>query len=67
MAIKIKIDREVCIGASACVAAAGNTFALDQESKSTVINPKGDSEEAIRMAAAGCPTEAIQIEESSED
>ncbi|MCC7345411.1 MAG: ferredoxin [Deltaproteobacteria bacterium] len=61
--IQITIDREACIGASACVAAAGKTFALDAEGKSTVVNAQGDSEEEIRAAAAGCPTGAIQLEE----
>ncbi len=62
--IKITIDREACIGASACVAAAGKTFALDAEGKSTVINPEGDAIEDIRAAADACPTGAIQLEES---
>jgi ferredoxin len=62
--IKIMIDRKVCIGASACVAAAGKTFALDKEGKSTVINPQGDEKEKILAAEAGCPTRAIKVEES---
>lgn len=66
MTLKIKIDREVCIGASACIAAAGKTFALDNEGKSTVIDPGGDPEEAIREAAAACPTAAIFLEETEE-
>ena len=61
--IKITIDREVCIGASACVATAGKTFALDQAGKSTVIDAQGDSLEKIRAAEAGCPTGAIRVEE----
>ena len=62
--IQITIDREACIGASACVAAAGKTFALDTEGKSTVVSAQGDPEEDIRAAAATCPTGAIQLEES---
>jgi len=62
--IQITIDREACIGASACVAAAGKTFALDAEGKSTVLNAQGDPEEDIRAAAAACPTGAIQLQES---
>lgn len=61
--IKITIDREVCIGASACVAAAGKTFVLDEEGKSKVIDSKGDDLEAIRDAAAACPTQAIEVED----
>ena len=60
--IKITIDREACIGASACVAAAGKTFILDSQGKSTVLNPEADSEEKIRAAEAGCPTGAIRVE-----
>lgn len=59
--IKILIDREVCIGASACIAAAGKTFALDAAGKSTVIDPQGDTMEKILEAEAGCPTAAIQV------
>jgi ferredoxin len=66
MPFKIKIDREVCIGASACIAAAGKTFALDDKGISTVIDPKGDDEEAIRQAADACPTQAITLEETKE-
>lgn len=66
MGLKIKIDRETCIGASACIAAAGKTFALDEQGKSTVINPNGDGEEAIRQAADACPTMAITLEASDD-
>jgi ferredoxin len=62
MTCKITIDQEVCIGASACIAAAGKTFALDDKGKSIVIDPEGDEEEAIRMAADACPTQAITLE-----
>lgn len=61
--MKIKIDREACIGASACVAAAFRTFALDAEGKSVVIDPQGDAPEKIREAEAGCPTQAILVED----
>ena len=63
MALKIKIDRETCIGASACIAEAGKTFALDDEGKATVIDPKGDEEQAIRDAVEACPTQAIELSE----
>lgn len=58
---KITVDREVCIGASACVACAPKTFILDKEGKSTVMDPQGDDREAILEAEAGCPTQAIKV------
>ena len=62
--LKIKIDRDACIGAAACVASAGKTFALDAEGISTVIDPDGDSKEQILEAESGCPSMAITVEES---
>jgi len=66
MGLKIKVDQETCIGASACVAAAGNTFKLNDQGKSTVIDPVGDDEASIRRAADACPTQAITLEESDD-
>lgn len=65
--IKITIDREACIGASACVAAAGKTFALDAQGKSSVLNPQGNPADSIQAAAAACPTGAIQLEETDSE
>lgn len=63
--MKIKVDQEICIGAAACIAAAGKTFELNDTGKSQVKDPKGDPEEAIREAAAACPTQAIEIIEEN--
>lgn len=60
--MKISIDREACIGASACVAAAGKTFALDTEGKAIPLCPAGDDSEKILAAAVACPTGAIVLE-----
>ena len=65
--MKISIDREACIGAAACVAAAGKTFALDAEGKSTQLLPAGDDAEKILAAAAACPTGAIAVENGGPD
>ncbi len=63
--MKIKVDKEACIGCGTCVALAPNTFALDEEGKSIVTNPQGDKEEDIRKAAEACPVGAIEIEEEN--
>ncbi len=59
---KIKIDRNLCIGAASCVALAMKTFALDDENKAIVLDENGDVPEAIRLAAESCPTKAIILE-----
>ena len=40
---------------------ASRTFAVDDETKATVIDPAGDPLEQIRAAAEGCPTGAITL------
>lgn len=57
-----KVNQDVCIGCGACVAIASNTFAMNEEGKSTVINPQGDSPEIIQQAVDGCPVQAITLE-----
>jgi ferredoxin len=57
----IEIDRDVCMGSGVCVVYAARTFSIDDETKSTVIDPAGDLFEQIEAAASGCPTGAIKI------
>ncbi|MEK7580788.1 MAG: ferredoxin [Patescibacteria group bacterium] len=59
---KIKIDRNLCIGAASCVALAMKTFELDEENKAIVIDEGGDEAETIKLAAESCPTKAIILE-----
>jgi ferredoxin len=63
MPLQIHIDRQTCIGSGNCCFHAPATFDLDGDLKATVINPSGDSEEAILRAADGCPTRSIRIDE----
>lgn len=72
--LRIKIDRELCIGAASCVTVAPLYFALNQENKAFPKNPSlpeepsvyervievSDSDrDAILLAAQSCPTLAI--------
>lgn len=59
---KVKIDRDLCIGAASCVALAMKTFALDSENKAIVLEEDGDPPESIKLAAESCPTKAIILE-----
>lgn len=64
MVLELKIDREACIGSGNCVFWAPNTFDLDDEGTSIVINPEGDPDDAIMNAVDGCPTSAISAQPS---
>ena len=62
--MKIKIDRDLCIGAGTCVVLAPNTFELDDELK--VVLKKGkksDGDEDILAAAKSCPVLAVILED----
>lgn len=74
--LKVKVDRELCIGAASCIAVAPNTFELDSEGKAVIKKKDGsmtsdyvsysdinDEETNILNAAKSCPTNAIIIVE----
>ncbi len=63
MALKIAIDREACMGSGNCSFYAPATFDLDDDMKAIVIDPTGDTEAKVRLAAEGCPTQAIRVSE----
>lgn len=65
MALKVKVDRLLCIGTADCVAIAPNTFELDSESKAVVKKQNGDSDEKILQAAKTCPVLAIIVKDDS--
>lgn len=76
---KVKVDRELCIGAASCVAVAPNAFDLDSEGKAVIKKKDGnqtsdfvnysdinDNEANILNAAKSCPVNAIVIVEVDE-
>ncbi len=56
----VDIDRELCIGASSCIAVAAEAFALDGENKA-VLKPHWATltDEELLSAAKACPVAAI--------
>ncbi len=61
MAVEIKIDREKCMGSGNCSFWAPSTFDLDDEGVAIVVDPEGDGDEKVVLAAQGCPTQAIEV------
>jgi ferredoxin len=61
MAVEIRIDREKCMGSGNCSFWGPSTFDLDDEGIAVVVDPEGDSDEKIVLAAQGCPTQAISV------
>lgn len=61
--MKIAVDRTKCEGYGKCVQAAPKVFKLDEKFISVVIDPNGDTDQKILLAAKLCPTKAIILEE----
>jgi ferredoxin len=58
---RIEIDRETCMGSGVCTVYAPETFDIDDETKSTVVDPAGNALDRIEAAAGGCPTRSIKV------
>jgi ferredoxin len=62
---KVKVVRDLCIGAASCVAFSPTVFELDAEKKAVVMNEAADTEENILLAAQSCPTKAIVVTDAA--
>lgn len=62
---KIKVLRDLCIGAASCVAISPQVFQLDNEAKAIILDVDGDTDENILAAAQSCPVNAIIIEDEN--
>jgi ferredoxin len=61
--MKVKVDRELCVGIGNCVAVAPSVFKLDSSNKATVSDTASVSEDKIMSAAESCPVSAIIVED----
>ena len=61
MGYRIKVIKEDCIGAGACVDEAPSSFTFDPMDKAELITPPGDEQEVILCAAQSCPAQAIVV------
>lgn len=61
--MKVKVDRELCIGCGLCEESCPEVFALDDEGKAYVL-PDADFEACdLEEVANSCPAEAITVED----
>lgn len=57
--MKVTVDRSKCEGYGKCVEVAPKVFKLDEKFVAMVLDPHGDSDQKILLAAKVCPTKAI--------
>lgn len=58
---RIVADLDTCLGSGVCTVYAPGTFTVDESARVTVIDPPGDSIDAIRTAVEACPTGALTL------
>lgn len=63
--MRIKADRDVCIGSGQCVLTEPSVFDQDDEGLVTVLvdAPDGPAAENTRTAVVVCPSGALSVEE----
>ena len=61
--MRVKIDRDLCIGAGNCAAHSPTVFQLDEENNAVVLDPSSVDVNTLLEAAAGCPMGAVIIED----
>lgn len=64
--LKVKVDRDLCIGAATCVAVAPMTYVMDSEAKAIILKTAvNDVPDTVIEAAKACPVAAIIIEDET--
>ena len=65
--MKVKVNKDACIGCGACAAICDEVFEINDEglSDAKVEEVKEDLQDEVRDAADSCPTGAIEIEENN--
>lgn len=61
--MKVRIDRDLCIGIGNCVALAPTVFRLDRENKAEVLDISSVKDDKIMSAAESCPVNAVVVED----
>jgi len=61
--MKVKIDKEKCIGCGSCEAVCPDFFKMDDEYKAYFKENKEGDRDCIKEAVDICPVQVIEIEE----
>ncbi|HEV8149096.1 MAG TPA: ferredoxin [Gemmatimonadales bacterium] len=59
--VRVRIDRELCVGFGDCVKAAPGAFRLDDEGLAVFENPGDTERKELLDACDACPVDAITV------
>lgn len=59
--LKVRIDRELCVGFGDCVTGAPEAFELDGEGLAVFKQPQAVPREILLAACEACPVDAITV------
>lgn len=59
--LRIKIDRDLCVGFGDCVEQAPDAFRLDDEGLATFANPQSTERDRLVAACEECPVDALTV------
>ena len=59
--LEIEIDLDRCMGSGNCGFYAPDTFDVGDDNKAFMLDGTRDPDNKIRLAAEGCPTNAIRL------
>lgn len=62
-ALRVRVDRNLCIGVGNCVGLAPTVFKLDDENKAVILDPSSVDDKTLLDAAESCPEQAIIVED----
>jgi ferredoxin len=60
---KAKVVKDLCIGCGACTGICPEVFSFDDDGKAVAAEVPAGAEAAVDEAAAGCPVQAIEVED----
>ena len=61
--MKVRVDRNLCVGIGNCVAVAASVFKLDEQNKAVVLDSSSVGDDKLMSAAESCPVNAIIVED----
>ena len=61
--MRVRVDRNLCVGVGNCVAYAPTVFTLDEENKAVVLDPSSVDDDTLLETAESCPENVIIVED----